>query len=255
MVPTFPRRLARLCLPYLGLLLPCGCLIAPKAQLDECRQRGQALRAENDRLKDQVLALRSRTQDVAERSVDDERRLKAQDEAIDRLEQTVQAYQDDRERLASAFDRLKAQIEASAGPEAARGSNESPESVDHAVSLQVDLLFLPGSAQFRPAADDRLKDLSATLAAAQRAGREVVVVAPPDDVSVVQAGNDPSVDHAARARFLAMARANRLRARLAESASLGADRIRVADPDRAANGDALEIRLVRADAAPGPSGP
>ncbi len=64
------------------------------------------MRAENARLKDRVLPLQGQNRDYAERAVDDARRLAIQDEAIERLEHSVQAYQDERTRLEAAYKQL-----------------------------------------------------------------------------------------------------------------------------------------------------
>jgi hypothetical protein len=87
-----------------GLLA--GCEVVPRARLDDTQALAQSLRAENARLKDQVLTLEVQNRDFADRALDDLRRLTARDEAIERLERSVQAYQDDRDRLAGAYRRL-----------------------------------------------------------------------------------------------------------------------------------------------------
>ena len=88
------------------LILTLGCEIVPRSRVDECQRLSQTLRSENARLKDQVLLLQSQNRDYAERAVDDARRLAVQDEAIERLERSVGAYQEDRNRLAAAYKRL-----------------------------------------------------------------------------------------------------------------------------------------------------
>ena len=96
---------------YFGLLLLCGgCAMAPRAQMDECQQVSRTLRSENARLKDQILALQTQNHDYADRALDDSRRLASQDEAIEHLESSVQAYQDERARLESAFHQLTASL-------------------------------------------------------------------------------------------------------------------------------------------------
>jgi Tfp pilus assembly protein PilN len=86
-------------------LLP-GCGIVPRSRMEESRKLSQLLRSENAHLKDQVLALQSQNRDYADRAVDDLRRLTAREQAIERLERSVQAYQQDRERLAAAYEQL-----------------------------------------------------------------------------------------------------------------------------------------------------
>ncbi|MDR3637762.1 MAG: hypothetical protein P4L84_28405 [Isosphaeraceae bacterium] len=278
MVNPSQRSFGRALLLSAGAALAGGCGLTPKSQLDECRLRGQALRAENDRLKDQVLTLRSENQDVAQRSVDDERRLKAQDDAIERLEQSVQSYQDDRERLATAYDRLKAQIQGTAGPEAARQPAELERFArDHAgasfdatasvLTLPVDLLFFTGSPKLRPEADAILKDLTLALSGPDLKERDLLLVTVSEDASVEKASQDENADESARMRFLAMARADQLRQRLVASSREALDRIRIADPDRApvaqekpqtfntSINPPLEIRLARSPLKSGPTGP
>ena len=78
--------------------LSAGCCLVPKSRLDECHRLSQTLQAENARLKDTPLSLRSQNQDLNQRAVDDARRLRCKDEAIERLEQSVLAYQSEREQ-------------------------------------------------------------------------------------------------------------------------------------------------------------
>lgn len=83
-----------------------GCAMVPRDRFDESQRLTRSLRAENAHLKDRVLALEGQNQDYADRALDDLRRLTARDEAIDRLEKSVRGYQDDRDRLASAYRRM-----------------------------------------------------------------------------------------------------------------------------------------------------
>jgi hypothetical protein len=83
-----------------------GCAVVPGSRLDESQRLVQSLRNENARLKDQVLGLQAQNRDYADRAVDDLRRLTVRDQAIERLERSVQGYQDDRDRLAAAYRRL-----------------------------------------------------------------------------------------------------------------------------------------------------
>jgi hypothetical protein len=87
-----------------------GCAIVPRSRMDECQRVSQALRGDNARLKDRVLALQGQNRDYAERAVDDAKRLAIQDEALERLEHSVQAYQDERTRLEAAYKRLSSNL-------------------------------------------------------------------------------------------------------------------------------------------------
>src|SRR5262249_27241182 len=96
--------------------LAVGCGLVPKARLEECHKQCQSLQAETNQLKDITLKLRSHNQDLAQRAVDDARRIKALDEVNARLERSVLAYQSERDEMAAAFERFKAQLRASADP-------------------------------------------------------------------------------------------------------------------------------------------
>lgn len=87
-----------------------GCAVVPRDRLEESQRLAQSLRGENARLKDEVVGLRARNRDYADRALDDLRRLTAREEAIERLERSVQEYQDDRDRLAAAYRRLAASL-------------------------------------------------------------------------------------------------------------------------------------------------
>jgi hypothetical protein len=104
------KRLATVSL-VIGLSLSGGgCGIVPKSRMDECQRLTQTLRSENARLKDRALALQGQNRDYAERAVDDARRLATQDDAIERLEHSVQAYQDERARLEAAYKKLASNL-------------------------------------------------------------------------------------------------------------------------------------------------
>jgi hypothetical protein len=94
------------------LIIASGCAIVPRSRMDECQQLTQTLRSENARMKDRVLALQGQNRDYAERAVDDAKRLAIQDEAIERLEHSVQAYQDERTRLEAAYQQLASSLAA-----------------------------------------------------------------------------------------------------------------------------------------------
>ena len=99
-----------------ALMAAAGCRVAPRQQLDDCHKLSQTLRSENSQLKDQMLVLRSQNQDFSERAVDDARRLAQLEESNDRLETSVQAYQDERTRLESAYKELCASLPGSVHP-------------------------------------------------------------------------------------------------------------------------------------------
>ena len=83
-----------------------GCAIVPRSRMDECQKLTQTLRAENARLKDRVLALQGQNRTMPNAPSTMRERLAIQDEAIERLEHSVQAYQDERTRLEAAYKQL-----------------------------------------------------------------------------------------------------------------------------------------------------
>jgi hypothetical protein len=95
--------------------------------MDECQRVSQTLRSENARLKDQVLALQSQNRDYADRAVDDSRRLAIQDEAIGRLEHSVQAYQNERSRLEAAYKQLVSSLDRTGLRPDARVGRNTPD--------------------------------------------------------------------------------------------------------------------------------
>ena len=109
-------RAARLGVALCGLGPP-GCSVVPSARLEDCRRLSQALQAENARLKDTTVSLRSQNQDLNQRALDEARRLRLQEDEIHRLSQSVSAYQEERDQLAAAFARIKGAVRTSAsGP-------------------------------------------------------------------------------------------------------------------------------------------
>ena len=97
-------------------LVASGCHMAPRQELDDCHRLSQTLRSENAGLKDQMLALRCQNQDFSERAVDDARRLAQLETSNQRLETSVQAYQDERTRLEAAYKELRASLPGSLQP-------------------------------------------------------------------------------------------------------------------------------------------
>jgi hypothetical protein len=107
----------RLCaLAILIALIVPGCAAVPTSRLGESQRLAKNLRAENARLQDQVVSLQAQNRDAADRAVDDLRRLSARDEAIERLQKSVAAYQEDRDRLADAYQRLASSLDRPTDP-------------------------------------------------------------------------------------------------------------------------------------------
>lgn len=94
-------------------LLLGGCGFVPKSRLAEAEKVIHGLRAENSQLKDSSLALKTQNQDLAQRAVDDARSIRALESTTTQYERSIQGYQEDRERMKSAFDDLKSQVRVS----------------------------------------------------------------------------------------------------------------------------------------------
>jgi chemotaxis protein MotB len=265
-----------------------GCGMVPQGRLDECHKMSRTLQSENARLKDQALNYRAQNQELSLRAVDDARQIKAQEEAIARLEQSVLAYQGERDELERSFERLKGQVEAlkgetrvSGGPPrsplglaerlralARGGPGAEVDEGSSALSVPTERLFEPGSDRLTPEAAAWLRDVSGLLSAPEARDLTLRVVGPADDPSVRRAGL--GVDDRSKARFLGMARAARVRDLLATEAGIDRARIALAGPDAAqaaaskAGGRRIEIQTLPRDPAPdgpaagpagGPSGP
>jgi hypothetical protein len=113
-----------------------GCAVVPRERFDESQRLAQTLRAENARLKDQVVSLQAQNRDAGDRALDDLRRLTARDEAIGRLERSVEAYREDRDRLAAAYERVTTGLgrtDDSGAPRQAANAAASPAARHRAV--------------------------------------------------------------------------------------------------------------------------
>lgn len=107
----------------LGLTAPwslTGCAFVPKSQLEECHRVSRSLEVETARLKDSVLTLRGENRDLSQRAIDDAQRIASLEEANKGLEKSVVAYQQDRDRIAAGYNRLKSQLQETPPPRQAR---------------------------------------------------------------------------------------------------------------------------------------
>ncbi|MFM7590280.1 MAG: hypothetical protein ACKO85_00660 [Isosphaeraceae bacterium] len=141
------------------------------------------IHTENARLKDLVVQFRSSNEDMAQRALDDSRRLEKLAEENDALRTSVAAYQAERERMARAFQNLQQQVQVvlsergtlsamnpPAGPgnpslKASRPLPPEGRLLADGQEFQLDLAdwFLPGTAIIKPGQEARLKNVSAWL--------------------------------------------------------------------------------------------
>ncbi|MEI7922436.1 MAG: hypothetical protein WCJ40_11040 [Planctomycetota bacterium] len=71
----------------------------------------RVIHAENARLKDLVVQLRSRNEDMSQRSLDDAARIARLDEENQVFRTSLAAYQSERERMAKSFQNLQQQVQ------------------------------------------------------------------------------------------------------------------------------------------------
>jgi outer membrane murein-binding lipoprotein Lpp len=91
-------------------LLAAGCSSSARRQLADSRQRIETLQAQSDQLRNEALTLRNRNRDLARRAVDDARKLRDLELTNGRLEQAIVSYQDERRKVADAFQNLQDQV-------------------------------------------------------------------------------------------------------------------------------------------------
>lgn len=156
-----PKRVLRTWASATLLGLVAGCSFVPKARLDDCHLRSQALQAETARLKDEALSLRNQNRDLVQRALDDSHRVHALETTNERLERSVNAYQEEHDRLVESFEQLERQVQLAADlPTTAmlervgsyvRAHPETRFDAEKSVwSIPAAALFLPRSAQLRP---------------------------------------------------------------------------------------------------------
>lgn len=216
-----------------------GCAVVPRTRLDDCHRLSQTLEADKARLNDSLLSLRAQHNDLVQRGDDDARRLLARETENKQLRATVQAYQDERDQLATDYARVKSLLQVSANPVSTSmihrfevfakgrpGCSFDPTS--GVLTLSSDALFEPGTDQFKPAAPPLLKALAATFE--ETKGKDVrLLVSGHTEASPVRlASLQDEDDEAPAPGHLSLDRATRIRERLAVEARLDPTRIEVA---------------------------
>lgn len=271
--PPWIGRAALLMVGIAAAFPSAGCSLVPTSRLDDCHKLSQTLQTENSRLKDLALKHRSQNRDLTQRAVDDADRLRKQDEAIARLEQSVQAYQDEREQMAAAFERIKGKIQAAADPQRAPllervrafarahpGCEFDPESA--VASFPIDGLFEPKTDRLRPEARTMVAAYAEALKGPEARDLGLEVAGPAEGPPVHRAGLGQGLD-GPRSRHLSLARTTRIRDLLAAQGPIEGSRIRVTAGAAGAHGEEgragsprrIEIRLRQGDeAAPFPVG-
>ncbi len=149
----------------------------------------RVIHAENARLKDVVVQLRSSNEDMAQRSIDDAARIARLEDENEQFRMSVAAYQTERERMARSFQSLQEQVRLALGDRSdvlttsfvdnaskgmapsssAERSSAPPEGVPNASgnSLEIPLSdwFAPNSAILKDGLEPRLARLGQWLSA------------------------------------------------------------------------------------------
>ncbi|WP_435021082.1 hypothetical protein TA3x_002176 [Tundrisphaera sp. TA3] len=210
-----------------ALLLP-GCAWAPKSRVEEAHKLVQAIRAENAQMKDTTITLRAQNQELAQRAVDDARALRALEVANEEFERSIRGYQEDREKMRSAFR----EVERMARGDSRSGRAEAPgadsggfhdlaralpgASFDDAtgtLTVPAEALFPPGGSRPTAEGEGWIDGLAAEVASARPERVILHLAGSAADAPVRRAGlsgDDPGKGVAEkRARFLRDAVANR----------------------------------------------
>jgi chemotaxis protein MotB len=215
---------------------PGGCTMVPGSRLEECHKEAQSLRAESAQLKDLTLKLRAHNQDLAQRGLDDARRIKEMADSTERLERSVQAYQAERDEMAAAFDEFKRRLAASGDRNTSAWLQDLHEALpgsqlDEAapsLTIPAKLVFEDGSAQWTKGAEAIVQRLATALDNQEPGTLEVKVVAEgpaPADVRLASSKeNDPPPAD------LASQHAQLFRDQLAKCSKLGPARIQAGAP-------------------------
>ncbi len=223
-----------------------GCGLVPKSRVEDCHRVSQTLRVENDRLKDLTLELRTQNQDLSQRAVDDARQIAAKNEANERLVKSVQAYQAERDKLAEAFLSLEQKVRMAVSPHPAARPRALKAFVDAhpdwsfdaarmTLSAPTSRLFDRGTAALTPDADTALQSLAAEFQGNDAEALSLEVIGPSAEAPVALAVFSPSGDgqvNSASSRFLSIARAAKVRDRLAAVSGLDPSHVRLAPPEQ-----------------------
>ncbi len=207
-----------------------GCGMVSQRRLDDSKVRIQALQAENEQLRDVVLNVRSQNKNMASRALDDERRLRALEEANGRLERSVLAYQDESKQVAALLDQLRTQVRVAStgGPRAslierledvvARERELRFDASKQTVWLPADRLFDRATGDLTPEAARWLEALAGVARTESSGARLAVELSGPGSGSGLALASAED-NEGARARW----RLEKLRSRMESASGLGPD--------------------------------
>lgn len=103
------------CAATMLVVMP-GCSSWPwKSGSRDAERLTRVIHAENARLKDVVVQLRSSNEDMAQRALDDASRIARLEDENERFRSSIAAYQSERERMARSFQTLQEQVRLALG--------------------------------------------------------------------------------------------------------------------------------------------
>lgn len=226
-------------------LTSAGCGFVPEGRLGECHKMSRALQAENARLKDKYLTTKAQNDELTLRSLDDERQLRAKDEVIASMSQSVAEYQKDREQTEKAVERMKSALQSLNGGVRVSATSSSATLTERARSLAqrrpgaefdptsmtldvpADALFEPKRNELKPDAEAWLEEVAGLLGnpSENKAGPRIVSIAgEPNPVRRTSVEDRDRAD----ADALGLSRARRIRDVLASKSGLDRAKISVA---------------------------
>lgn len=111
----------------------------------------RVIHAENSRLKDLVVQLRSSNEDMAQRSIDDSTRIARLEDENQAFRTSVAAYQSERERMAKSFQNLQQQVQVALSDRSVvtTSSESDPSSLPQSTNLSQNSK-VPPAGRFNP---------------------------------------------------------------------------------------------------------
>jgi chemotaxis protein MotB len=220
------------------------------------------------------LSLKSQNEEIVERYDDDARRLRVKEDEVRSLTQSIQLYQEEREKLARAYEQLKSRLQLAAHPLATSflvklaayakgkpGCEFAADDGEAVVTISTDLLFEPGTDRLKPGGEALLRSFADLLDAPEASAVGVLVEGHTDAPTVVRAGlqegpapkSHLGLDRAVRVRDL-MTLATHLDAGRIEAAGFESARPREDGPNDAARARNRRIEIHLRSAAPSAAG-
>ena len=207
-----------------------GCASVPRSQMEETRQQVVSLRAELAQSKDLAQKFRTQNREISARAVEDARRIASLEGANQALEDSVLAYQDEREKYAASLRAIQNEVLASA---TSRRPSAMKASLDRFLADHPECTYDASKRSLSIAEDDVFEKNSETFTAKGESltGAIASLLAQRPDaeqqarLSVARDGSAVRLASTSTAEDLPKRRADALRSRLAKASGLPAGRI------------------------------